>query len=105
MKIEFECSGGFANLRLSYRADTENLPADLADDLRRLVVDSGILDLDPKDVSPKSAGPPDIFSYKLSLHEGGKRKILSFNDVTIPVSAQPLLARLRELALKERKSK
>jgi hypothetical protein len=40
MQIDFASSGGFANLELNYRADTETLPAGQAQELSRLVESS-----------------------------------------------------------------
>jgi hypothetical protein len=106
MRIDFECSGGFANLRLSYHADTDELPQELAEEILRLVESSGFFDIQPSEVDPTSAGPPDVFSYRVSLSEGKRKKSLSFNDVTASAKLHPLLALLRKLALdQKRKSK
>lgn len=104
MHIDFECSGGFANLRLTYRADTAELPQELCSELFGLVEGSGIFELQESDVAPQSPGPPDVFFYRLSLAEGGRKTSLSFNDVTAPAQLHPLLARLRELALEQRRN-
>jgi hypothetical protein len=101
--IDFECSGGFANLRLAYRANTEELPQELRSELLRLVEDSRIFELQESDVAPQSPGPPDVFFYRLSLAEGGRKKSLSCNDVTAPAELHALLALLRELALEQRR--
>jgi hypothetical protein len=103
MRIDFECSGGFANLRLTYRANTDELPQELASELLRLVEDSGVFDLQGSEVTPTSPGPPDVFLYRLSLSEGSRRKSLSLNDVTAPSPLHPLLAFLRERALDQRR--
>ncbi len=42
MHIYFTCSGGYANLQLSYEADTAHLSPDLAEELSLLVATSGI---------------------------------------------------------------
>lgn len=104
MHIDFKCSGGYANLRLTYRADTDELPQELAKELLRLVENAGVFDL-PQTVAPTSAGPPDVFFYQLSLHEGNRQTLLSFNDVTAPTALHPLLTRLRQLATQRQKSK
>ncbi len=103
MRIDFECTGGLANLQLSYRADTADLPPELAADLFKLVESSRVFELREDELAPKSAGPPDVFSYRLSLQEGARKKSLSCNDVTAPASLHPLLALLRKLALKQRR--
>ena len=101
MQIDFECSGGLANLQLRYHADTAALPRELAEELLRLVESSQVFDLREGALAPKSAGPPDVFIYRLSLQEGARKKSLSCNDVSAPASLHPLLALLRKLALKQ----
>jgi hypothetical protein len=101
MRIDFECSGGFANLRLSYRADTNELPPELAEDILSLVESSGFFDIQAGEVASTSAGPPDVFSYRVSLSEGRKMQSLSCTDVTAPATLHPLLALLRKLALNQ----
>lgn len=106
MQIDFASSGGFANLELAYRVNTNNLPEEEAKELVRLVESSGVFNLKQDDLpsSPKAgAGPPDVISYRLSLSEGAKQNTLWFNDVTAPASVRPLLAVLRKLALEQKK--
>jgi hypothetical protein len=102
MRIDFECSGGFANLQLRYHADTEQLPAQVSDELARLVGEAGVFDLQPQEVAPRAAGPPDVTAYRLSVADGGKRTSLSVTDVTAPPRLHPLLAYLRKLAIEQR---
>jgi hypothetical protein len=106
MQIDFSSSGGFANLELAYRVDTDNLPEEEAKELVRLVESSGVFDLKEDDLpsNPKAAaGPPDVISYRLSLSEGVRQTTLWFNDVTAPASVRPLLALLRKLALEQKR--
>jgi emfourin len=103
MRIDFECSGGLANLQLTYRADTNTLPQAQAEELLKFVESSGVFDLQQSDVTPAShGGPPDVFSYQLSLSEGNRRKTLTFNDVTVPASLHPFLSLLRKLAVEQK---
>jgi len=104
MRIDFESSGGLANLQLSYHADTDSLPQEQAEELLRLVQSAGVFDLEQSTLTPKAAnGPPDVFSYRLSLSDAGRQKALSFNDITAPASLQPLLGLLRKLALEQKR--
>lgn len=98
MHIEFETSGGYANIKLEYRGNTDTLPPEVASELLGLVESSRVFELQQSEIAPSSVGPPDAFVYKLTLHEGGKKKSLSFNDVTVPDQLKPLLAFLQELA-------
>jgi hypothetical protein len=99
MQIDFATSGGFTNLELNYRADTNTLPEDQAQELIRLVESSGVFDLKQEDVNPNVAvGRADVITYRLTLSEGSRQTTLWFNDITAPASLQPLLAYLRKLA-------
>ena len=104
MQIDFSSSGGFANLQLDYRGDTNTLPKEQAQELARLVESSGVFDLEPKDLtSEATVGRTDVISYRLSLSEGTKQTTLWFNDVTAPASIRPLLAQLRKLAIEQKR--
>lgn len=106
MQIDFASSGGFVNLELDYRADTDSLPEEQARDLERLVESSGVLDLEQDDLPPipkAAAGPPDVISYRLAASDGTRQTTLWMNDVTAPASLRPLLAYLRKLAIEEKR--
>ena len=104
MQIDFATSGGFANLELAYRGDTNELPEEQANELERLVESSRAFDLEQDDVNPSvTVGRADLISYRLSLSEGNRQKTLWFNDVTAPASVRPLLAFLRKLALEQKR--
>jgi len=105
MRIDFESSGGFANLQLDYHVDTDRLPKEQADEILTLVNISGVFDLQQRDVNPQKAGGlPDVLSYRLSLSDSTRQKTLSLHDVTAPASLRPLLASLQKLA-RQQKSK
>jgi hypothetical protein len=98
MHIDFESSGGYANIKLTYHGDTEELPGEVANKLIELVDSSRIFDLKENEVAPSLSGPPDVLYYKLTIQEGNKRTSLYFNDITAPDSLRPLLTLLQELA-------
>jgi hypothetical protein len=102
MLIDFESSGGYANLQLSYHANTDTLPPDVAAEITRMVESSGVFDIQQEAVAPSPAGPPDVMTYHLSLRDGSRLTILTFNDVTVPTSLHPLLSLLRKLAVDEK---
>jgi hypothetical protein len=106
MLIDFSSSGGFANLELAYRVDTNTLPEEQATELENLVESSGIFDLEQDDATPQpeaAAGPPDVIAYRLTVSDDARHATFWFNDVTAPASVRPLLASLRKLALKQKK--
>lgn len=98
MHIEFETSGGYANIRLAYRGNTDTLPSEVASKLLKLIEISRVFELRQSEITSSDAGHPDVFFYKLTLYEGGKKKSLSFNDVTVPDQLKPLLELLQELS-------
>jgi hypothetical protein len=97
MHIRFECSGGYLNLLLKYQADTDELPAELADELVSLVESCGFFSFQQ---SPDSPAFPDMISYSLFISDGNRSRSLSVNDASAG-SLHPLLGRLRQLALEE----
>lgn len=104
MRVDFECSGGFANLQLRYRADTSELDPAVANELIQHVNTSGLLSMSQKDI-PQRPTPPDVISYRIEIDQDGRKKSFSLNDVTAPPAARPLLGFLRKLALEARQPK
>lgn len=100
-KIDFSFSGGYANIKASFREDLANLPNNISNEISKLLENSKIFDPNFK-LKQTSFVPPDIFSYSLIINKEGEKKELSFNDIMIPETLQPLIARLRELALDEK---
>ncbi len=101
MVIDFICSGGFANLRLDYRANTDELPMGITKEILRLTGSSGIFDIQPNQITPSSVGPPDTILYQLTLTDGDRKTSLNFNDVTAPTELRPLLELLQKLAIQQ----
>lgn len=103
MYIEYESSGGFANLRLAYHADTDSLPPAVAKELIALIHASGAIKLKQQDIASHAPGPPDMLNYRLVLQNGNQITTLIFDDVTAPESLRPVLVRLQALALDQRR--
>ncbi len=103
MLIEFECSGGYGGLRLSYRGDTNGLAPEEAEKLLDLIEASNAFDLSPKQISQKSRPIPDDFSCRLTLSRAEKKKTLSFNELGAPENLRRLSVHLRKLAMKKQR--
>jgi emfourin len=99
MHIDFKRSGGFANLRLTYQGDSNELPQNVAEEFSRLVESSGFFDIKQTDLDSNSTRYPDVFNYQVSLSDSKRQHSLSCNDVTAPDSLRPLLSFLQKLAL------
>jgi hypothetical protein len=103
MIIDFECSGGYANLRLRYRANVEELPPAVAAELSQLVEKTDIMNLKAAELAPKSPGPPDAMHYRVTISQGGMVQSVEMSDITAPPALRPLLVRLQELAVEQKR--
>ena len=99
MHIEYECSGGYGGLRLSYRGDTNGFAPEEAKKLLDLIEAANVFDLTQKQVSQKSRSIPDDFACRLTLSKAGKKKTLSFNELAAPETLRRLSVHLRKLAI------
>ena len=105
MQIDFASSGGFANIELKYRADTNTMSEDQSQELESLVESSGVFGLEQGDMNSNSAiGRADVISYRLTVSDGKKQNTLWMNDVTAPASVRPLLTYLRKLAIEQKRN-
>jgi hypothetical protein len=101
MRVEYKCSGGFGGLRFAYRGETDDLPSEAAKELSDLIEASGVFDLTQKQISKKSHSIPDDFSCQLTILKAGKRKTLSFNELSAPGRLRRLSVHLRKLAMQK----
>lgn len=99
MLIDFRCTGGFANLNLSYSADTQTLPGNLGERLERAVQEANLSTVDS--ALGEGHGPPDVLTYEVSVEDRGRRNEIAVTDVTAPQSMRPLLELLQQLAIDE----
>jgi hypothetical protein len=100
--IDYKCSGGFGGLRLTYKGETDALPAAEAKKLLDLIEAANVFELDPKQASHKSRNIPDDFACRLTLSTAGKKKTLSFNELGAPETLRRLSVHLRKLAIKKK---
>lgn len=102
MRLDFECSGGFANLELRYTVDTKDLPPDTAGEIERLVEESGLFNDTSKhsiDFPPRSTPARDTISYRLTLDSETGNRFIEVDDSTATPELLSLLSLLRGLAL------
>lgn len=105
IEIDFSFSGGYANLKGSFKGKIENLPDEIASEINNMLEESKIFYSDFELKQQKNSScPPDVFSYTLVLNKDGEKKELSFNDITIPKALHPLIDHLRKLALDKKSS-
>lgn len=101
MHIEFVRSGGFAGIRLAASIDTQNLPAEQATTLDKLIADSDFFDL-PEQIKPPTPGP-DRFEYEVGISSAGQTHSVNVSEAVIPDRLRPLLDLLTTIAMSPRK--
>ncbi len=94
MKVKFSQSGGYAGLRRGCELDTDSLPADEAAKLQSLVEQSGILQAE----SRHAPHARDLFNYNITVETDEGAPTVSFDDLSLPENAQPLLEYLQSCA-------
>ena len=97
MKIRYREAGEFAGLIKGVDVDTDALPNEQVDEVRRLVQQSGILE---SDIS-QSAGDPnvrDAVRYEVAIEDddGTVRSMRMGTGSDIPDQVRPLIRRLRQ---------
>ncbi len=101
MHVEFVRSGGFAGIRLTASLDTEQLPAEQASNLDKLIKDADFFNL-PKQIMPNAPGP-DRFEYRITITSDQKERSVVVNEAAAPDRLRPLLDYLTTLALVSKK--
>ncbi|KEK23437.1 protealysin inhibitor emfourin [Bacillus gaemokensis] len=102
MHIQFSCTGGLANLHLTFQTETVELPKEKAKELLDLIKQANLFNLKPSEVKVATTKGADAFSYQLKIEDGKEQKSFSFTDVTAPQEVRPLLDYLRNLAIAEK---
>ena len=103
MKIQFARTGGVAGIRLTATLDTEMLPPDEADSLRRLIAAASFFDQPSSRQSPIRRA--DRFEYHVTVEEGDRIKKVELDESSVPETLQPLLDYLVDSARKAQKVK
>lgn len=99
MRVRFKTDGGFVYLPARSEwltIDTDDLPADEADELERLVEAAGFFDL------PESSGPPhgaaDYLRYTISVTAGERSHTVYLTDPIEDTNLQALVEYLEAKA-------
>ncbi|MBZ5551090.1 MAG: hypothetical protein LAO21_00105 [Acidobacteriia bacterium] len=99
MRIRLQRSGGFAGIKLSSSVDTEELGADQAGRITKMVEGAAFFELPD---TLKSARPmPDRFVYRIQVEEGGRVKEVEVDEASLPDQLKPLVQHLVEAARKK----
>jgi len=89
VKVEFWRTGGVAGIRLTSTLDTEKLPPQEADRLRRLISTACFFD-QPSSLKSSTSGA-DRFQYQVTVEEGDRIKKVEIDESCIPRTFQPLI--------------
>lgn len=87
-RIELVRSGGVAGVTRRWSLDSEDLGAEEAAELERLL---GALDDVPAAATPPG---PDRFQYELRVTRGGRTRTVTVHEGAIPAELRPLIDRL-----------
>ena len=89
MRVRLERSGGFANIRRTFTADTKAMPPVQVEELRHLVEAVDLAHF-PEEPTPRP-GRPDRFYYRVTIeHERAERSITVAED-SAPETLQRLI--------------
>jgi emfourin len=93
--IEFRRSGGFAGISLTATATADELPAEQAAQVQRLLA----ADMPPPapDTAPGGGGA-DRFQYQLDLDDGQQHRSFAWDEAQVPEPIRPVLGALTRLA-------
>jgi len=94
MKVKFQQSGGFAGLIRGCELDTDDLSADEARTLQSLVEQSNLEGIK----GGQTPGARDLMTYEITVETGEGVHHVSFDDMSMPESVEPLLEFLESRA-------
>jgi hypothetical protein len=96
MKVTFKQSGGYAGMATGKACELETtaLPEAEGAALQSLMEGSGFMEMEDNQWS--SSRGADLQTYEVTVESGGKVQRFSFDDMTVPEKAYPLLEFLRE---------
>ncbi|MDJ0735853.1 MAG: hypothetical protein QNJ47_17620 [Nostocaceae cyanobacterium] len=100
MKIDFERSGGFAGISLTYSVDTESISENEAYELQQMITTANFFNL-PAKIAASPSGA-DQFNYKITVENEGQQYTVETGDMSAPPTLQPLLQKLNQKARSRR---
>jgi hypothetical protein len=96
MRIVLERSGGFAGISQIKSISPDQMPADEAQKLTRLVENAGFYDLPSEIRSPHTDA--DRFQYKITVDSERGHHTVQVDEAAVPSRLQPLLDWLKNSA-------
>jgi hypothetical protein len=99
MKIYFERIGGFAGLKLALTLDLDDLAADDAEALQKMVQDASFFHRPEPDKAP---GISDGFQYTLTVEQDADQRTLQVSEGALPEELRLLM---NDLSIRARSRK
>jgi hypothetical protein len=100
MRITFERTGGFMGRKVNLTLNLDDLPADQAGTLRRLLNEANFFTLSE---DPPTRPVPDGFKYTITVEAGTVKHTVRTSDTSAPEELRPLLQELSQKARTQRK--
>ncbi len=100
MHIDFTRSGGFGGLLLKVSVDLEQLAAEEADLVQKLIDQAGFFEL-PARLEAAGQGA-DRFEYRVSITAQNRSNTVVMSETAVPDRVQPLIDRLTSMARSRR---
>ena len=102
MRIHFERGGGFAPtaMRLKHTVEPQELPAEEAAELNRLVAEADVAGLAGR--TSNTPPRPDAFHYRLTVEDGDATHQIVASDADMPAALRPLVKWLTKHAAQNR---
>lgn len=96
IRIFFEQTGGFMGRKVSLQLNLDEIPADQAMNLRRLIDQSDFLNLE--EVHAASSQFRDALHYQIRVETDNIRHNVQATDLSMPAALRPLVEELSRLA-------
>jgi hypothetical protein len=100
MRINFERTGGFAGMGMGSSFELDDLPVNIADNLRTLIEQVKFFELPNKLADDKNA--PDQFTYTITVQSEERQHTIVTGDSSAPKDIRPLIEALNQLVRSQR---
>ena len=101
MKISIEQTGGFAGISNSYNVDTERIPPNEAEKIKKIVQDGQLFSLSHPIPTLPQKGSADYQSFKVTLEDNETKHIVECNQFNIPNELRLLIDYVKHDILKK----
>jgi hypothetical protein len=102
MRVFLERTGGFAGISKRINVDTNTLPLEEAEELRRLVAVADLFQLPEQIISSsqesdrKSSTGSDRFQYQITVEDHSQQHTVIVSEAALPTTLKPLIAWLNQ---------